>query len=291
MYDWYYFYHGFAALDWFRDFQYVEPRDFKPDDKIFICYNNLITKSRAYRLHLISNLIAQNLIRQGKVSMPLANAGVTWKHTIIDPEIPLDRRARVKIYKIFKNITDPLTIDCTEVNGTFSAKINFDDLTSVLWHVVTETVYFESKLHLTEKIFKPIIAGRPFILVAAPGNLRYLKSYGFKTFDAWIDESYDSITDHYDRIEAITEQISKLCALRPEQLVDMYQDMKHVLDHNRRHFYEEFRNIIVDELIDNFDHVLRQINHGREPGNHSRYHTRYELPPGQLEYTRALLKG
>jgi hypothetical protein len=34
------------------------------------------------------------------------------------------------------------------------------------------------------------------MLLAAPGNLAYLKSYGFKTFDSVIDESYDTIQDN-----------------------------------------------------------------------------------------------
>jgi hypothetical protein len=291
IFDWYYFYHGFAALDWFRDYQYVEPKSFMPQDKVFICYNHLTTKNRAYRLHLVSNLLDRGTIDYGKVSLSLENSGVNWLKTITDRSVPLDNRARVHIYKTLKKISDPLIIDTIDVNGTFSAKINFDELTSVLWHVVTETIYFEPKLHLTEKIFKPIVTGRPFILVAAPGNLKYLKKYGFKTFDHWIDESYDDILDHYDRIEAITNEIDRLCALSPSELVDMYSEMKSILDYNRNHFYNRFREIIVDEMIDNFDHVLCQINNGREPGNHSRYHIRFELPPGQLEHTRKLLKS
>ena len=37
-------------------------------------------------------------------------------------------------------------------------------------------------MHLTEKIFKPIVNKQPFMLLAAPDNLAYLKSYGFKTY-------------------------------------------------------------------------------------------------------------
>ena len=41
-YDWYYFYHGFAALDWYRDFQYVNPGSFNRFTKVFICLNHLV---------------------------------------------------------------------------------------------------------------------------------------------------------------------------------------------------------------------------------------------------------
>ena len=286
LYDWYYFYHGFAALDWYRDFQYFEPGSFNRFDKVFICYNHLTSKYRSYRLHLVSNLIEQDLVKSGSVS--LFHAG--WQETIEDPDNPLDNRARVKIYQTLKNVSRALTIDTDTPTGDMSAKVNFESLTSALFHVVTETVYFQDKLHLTEKVFKPIIAKRPFFLVAAPGNLAYLKSYGFRTFDRWIDESYDQETDHYIRIEKITFELAKLCAMSPALLKQMHQEMQEVLEYNFNHFYTTFKDLIVDELVDNFEHILCQINNGRQPGNHSRYHQRFDLPAGYLEEVKTRLK-
>jgi hypothetical protein len=286
LYDWYYFYHGFAALDWYRDFQYFEPQSFDRFDKVFICYNHLTSKYRSYRLHLVSNLIEQDLVQHGLVS--LFHTG--WQATIEDPDNPLDNRARVKIYKTLKNVADPLTIDTDTPTGTMSAQVNFKDLTRALFHVVTETVYFQDKLHLTEKVFKPIVARRPFFLVAAPGNLAYLKSYGFKTFDRWIDESYDLEQDHYIRIEKITAELARLCAMDKSALEQMHLEMQEVLEHNFNHFYGNFKDIIVDELVDNFEHILCQINNGRQPGNHSRYHRRFDLPAGYLDEVKKRLK-
>jgi len=286
LYDWYYFYHGFAALDWYRDFQYFEPQSFDRFDKVFICYNHLTSKYRSYRLHLVSNLIEQDLVQHGLVS--LFHTG--WKETIEDPENPLDNRARVKIYQTLKDITDPLIIDTDTPTGEMSAIVNFKDLTSALFHVVTETVYFQDKLHLTEKVFKPIVAKRPFFLVAAPGNLAYLKSYGFRTFDRWIDESYDQEQDHYIRIEKITAELARLCAMDKSALEQMYLEMQEVLEYNFNHFYTTFKDLIVDELVDNFEHILCRINNGRQPGNHSRYHQRFDLPTGYLDEVKKRLK-
>jgi hypothetical protein len=255
MYNWYYFFHGFAALDWYRDFQYIEPESFNRFDKVFICYNHLTSKLRSYRLHLVSNLIEQDLVRHGHVS--LFHKG--WQTTIQDPNTPLDNRARVKIYKTLKNIDKPLIIDTEEPNGSLSAVVSVTDLTSALFHVVTETVYFDTKLHLTEKVFKPIVSKRPFFLVSTPGSLAYLKSYGFRTFDRWIDESYDLEQDHYIRIEKITEEIARLCAMEPADLIMMHKEMQEVLEYNFNHFYTSFKNIIIDELVDNFKELLLQI--------------------------------
>ena len=285
-YSWYYFFHGFAALDWYRDFEYVNRNSFNQFDKVFICYNNLISNLRSYRLHLVSNLIDKDLIKYGAVSLQLKDHHGSWHDTVENPTTPLDNRARIKIYNTLKNVTSPLIIDTERPSGELSAKINLEDLTSALWHVVTETVYFFDKMHLTEKIFKPIVAKRPFILVGAPGNLAYLKSYGFKTFDQWIDESYDTETDHYIRIEKITDQIEKLCS---QDMTTMHKEMQSVLEYNYNHFYNEFRNIIVNELVDNFAGVLAQINNGRIPGNHSRHHTRYDLSQEYLSEVKKRL--
>jgi hypothetical protein len=289
-YDWYYFFHGFAALDWYRDFQYVNPSSFNRFNKVFICYNHLISKYRSYRLHLVSNLIEQDLLKYGHVSLALADSEGTWRKTIENPETPLDNRARVKIYHALKNINAPLTIDTDKPHGAMSANVSLDWLTDALFHVVTETVYFQPKLHLTEKVFKPIVARRPFFLVSTPGSLAYLKSYGFKTFDRWIDESYDQEPDHYVRIEKITFELAKLCAMSPALLKQMHTEMNEVLEYNFNHFYTTFKDMIVDELVDNFDHILCQINNGRQPNNHSRYHQRFELAPGYLQEVKKRLK-
>lgn len=277
LYDWYYFFHGFAALDWYRDFEYAHPTVFDNYQKVFICYNHLTSKLRSYRLHLVSNLINQDLVKHGHVSLFLKDAHGSWNETIRDSNNPLDYRAVPGIIKALAGRREPLTIDTSNPVGSMSANVDLDQLTSALWHVVTETIYYDPKLHLTEKIFKPIVAKRPFILVAAPGNLAYLKSYGFKTFDRWIDESYDQETDHYIRIEKITAEINRLCKLSSNELKQMHQEMQDVLEYNFNHFYKDFKSIIVNEMCDNFSSVLSRINHGRIPNNHSFYHQRYEL--------------
>ena len=285
-YDWYYFFHGFAALDWYKNFQYLNSRSFERFDKVFICYNHLTSNLRSYRLHLVSNLLEQNLIQHGYVSLFAGN----WEETIRDSENPLDNRARVKIYKQLKNTQLPLTVDTDAPDGTMSADVDINRLTRALFHVVTETVYFDNKLHLTEKVFKPIVSRRPFFLVASPGNLAYLKSYGFKTFDQWIDESYDSEPDHYTRIEKITAELARLCAMDKQALKQMHAEMQEILDYNFNHFYTTFKDLIVDELVDNFEHVLCQVNNGRQPGNHSRYHQRFELSKEYLQEVKTRLK-
>ena len=258
--DWYYFFHGFAALDWFGDLKYYPPvRNYS---RVFISFNNLYLKKRSYRLNLVARLLEKSLDQSGYISLPPQNLKENVKKELFSKDCLLSVESKKIVYNNLYTKTPKLIIDTEDHNGELSANGNLDTLTQALFHVVTETVYYDKKLHLTEKIFKPIASRRPFLLVAAPGNLAYLKSYGFKTFDRWIDESYDLETDPDKRISLIVQEIERLCQLPKAELDKMYQEMWPVLDYNFEWFYDGFKHRIVDELVDNFHKCLIQHNTG-----------------------------
>jgi len=260
--DWYYFFHGFAALDWYQDAQYFDQNiDW---DRPYITLNRLHTNDRSYRLNLVARLADQKLLDQGHVSLHLGHTEYgTWQQELTNPNTRLSVDA---CNMIAQHLDRPLTLDCETSTGSLSADFGhreFELWKSGLWHIVTETVFYHDKLHLTEKIFKPIVAQRPFMLAAAPGNLAYLKSYGFQTFDRWIDESYDTIADPDLRLQAIVDQTSRLCAMSDAELQQMHQEMQSVLEHNFRHMWTTFRHHIVNELVNNFERSVKLWNHSR----------------------------
>lgn len=263
--DWYYFFHGFAALDWFRDSQYFE-QDINWS-RPYISLNRLHVADRSYRLNLVARLVKEDLIKLGYVSLHLGHAEHgSWRHELADSnsKLSLDAKGLIGQY-----INEALILDTDSSTGDISAALGhqeFELWKSGLWHLVTETVFYYNKLHLTEKIFKPIVAQRPFMLAAAPGNLRYLKSYGFKTFDRWIDESYDDIQDNDLRLQAIVNQTKKLCSMSNSDLQQMHQDMQPVLRFNFNHLWTDFKEQIVNELVDNFERSVRLWNNGRVDG-------------------------
>jgi hypothetical protein len=67
------------------------------------------------------------------------------------------------------------------------------------YSVVAETNYDNNYIFNTEKIVKPILARRLFLVVSGQHYLRNLRSLGFKTFDGIIDETYDTIADFEQR--------------------------------------------------------------------------------------------
>jgi hypothetical protein len=124
-------------------------------------------------------------------------------------------------------------------------------------NLVTETVFYENRVHLTEKIFKPIVAKMPFLLLAGAGNLAYLRRYGFKTFGDYWDEGYDSIQNNADRFAAVVDALQQLCKRPHHELVSMKRDMAHVLEHNYTHFFKTMRPIVVNELTNNLESALK----------------------------------
>jgi hypothetical protein len=268
----YYFFHGFAALDWYRGYYALnyDKTVVKPYKYGFISMNRIITNDRSYRIYFVSLLKAQGLLDHGLVSFNVVDHTFDdWRDETADPNSKLTEQAKQHAETHLVNI-DRLVIDNYQLPGSASANIPRNIDTHVLnthvnvdafWHIVTETVFYYPKLHLTEKIFKPIVSKQPFMLLAAPGNLAYLKSYGFKTFDSVIDESYDAIEDNDLRTEAVVKQLQWYCNLSDSEKTDVMRRIEPIVLHNFHHFYSEFRHIIVKELLDNTKTLFRQLDY------------------------------
>jgi hypothetical protein len=256
----YYFFHGFAALDWYRGFYALNYnkqviQDYTYD---YITFNRLVSNDRSYRCYFVSQLAAEMLLEHGQVSFGLATEQANWQEEIADPNTKLSAKA-IEHIKLHLPST-PLIIDKEHVLGSASADIPRCANDS-FWHIVTETVFYYNKLHLTEKIFKPIVMKQPFMLVAAPGNLAYLKSYGFKTFEGIIDESYDLIQDNDQRIEAVVAQLAWYCSLSAEEKQRVIEAIAPIVEYNFHHFYGEFKHIITRELLDNTKTLFKEIGY------------------------------
>jgi hypothetical protein len=268
----YYFFHGFAALDWYRGhyaLNYNKPvvKEYKHD---FISFNRIINNDRSYRIYFVSKLKELELLKHGQVSFNVTdNLFDDWQDEVADPISKLSVDARQHIEQYLTGISK-LVIDHPELPGSASADIPRGN--NAFWHIVTETVFYYNKLHLTEKIFKPIASKQPFMLLAAPGNLAYLKSYGFRTFDSVIDESYDLIQDNDLRIEAVVKQLHWYCNLTPGEKTDVIQQLHPIIEYNFHHFYGEFRHIITRELLDNTKTLFCEIDYDDSHINYTNIH-------------------
>ena len=274
--DWYYFYHGFAALNWYRDAEHLS-QDHQIKDA-FLSLNHVFDQ-RAYRLALVARLLDRNIAHRGSISFHATTSEVQAE--LRDPNSCLSKVSRSVIERNMSGLSDlPWRLDDVPVNGDLSARFGHQEYQlwqNSLMHIVNETVFYQPKLHLTEKVFKPIVAQRPFVLAAAPGNLAYLRGYGFRTFSDWIDEGYDNIQCPDKRLDAIADEVCRFANMDINELRRIHHDMSAVLTYNKRHFFGHFREIIVEELVDNFAQCIRVWNNNRADGRERPWHPDLDL--------------
>ncbi len=265
--DCYYFYHALAAIDWFRGFKYcseIIPIKERQIKKKFISYNRITGNSRFYRALFVSALSKKNLLDESYVSFskecPVhGNIGTSILHVV--KENNLDENFVFDELKHIATLPN-LRIDSSELKPIENSSFTINDIQKPIEsfvNVVTETCFWETKKHLTEKIFKPIVLKQPFILLGCANNLSYLKQYGFKTFNRWWDESYDHCQDPIQRINMVVDILEKISKLSNRQLHNMLIDMEEILEYNFNHFYsQKFVDLIWKELTINLDSAIVQ---------------------------------
>lgn len=102
----------------------------------------------------------------------------------------------------------------------------------VFCDVVNETRYAQPTANYSEKVYNAIFYKKPFILVAPPKTLQYMREEGFQTFSDFWDESYDDITNHEQRLIALFSLIDSINKKPIAELQNMYNNMIPILNHN-----------------------------------------------------------
>ena len=120
--------------------------------------------------------------------------------------------------------------------------------------LVTETVFTYPHSFRTEKIWKPIAMGHPWIAVANAGYYRDLRNLGFQTYQHVLDESFDSIDNDQQRIERIAEIVEDLCQ---QDLTKFLKECYTVSKYNQQHL-AHMRLQVRKEFPDRFSQF---INH------------------------------
>lgn len=110
-----------------------------------------------------------------------------------------------------------------------------DFFSRALVYVISETVGDYPYPYLTEKTWKAILHQRPFMIVGAKNSLAQLKEFGFRTFDRWWNESYDSAESISDRISGVVSELIKLHQLTVEEWSALEEAMRPVLEYNADH--------------------------------------------------------
>lgn len=251
--------------------------------KMFMCLN---WTSRPHRHLTVAWLMYRNLIQYGNVTTPSDNLFEynskvdfdTFKHNI---KAHLDKGSILKDdeLEIFKTrINDfqelyPLMIDdrrkyksvdesfyTDDPNDTIAdriyraeikAEITTARLNSLI-EIVTET-YTDGTIQFSEKTFWPIVTGIPFIHIHSKHSLKKLKELGYRTYNPYINESYDNEDDLETRIQMVTGEIERLNEMRrndPGKFYMYYTDMLAIARFNKSVF-------LKTNYIENMDNFIK----------------------------------
>jgi hypothetical protein len=119
-------------------------------------------------------------------------------------------------------------------------------------HLVTESDYLPWSDRFTEKLLKPVVAGRPFLAFGPPGVLRTFRSVGFRTFAGIFDESYDEVADPDERLARMMQTLRDLLQ-RP--YLDILRECTEICTYNK----EFLRFGLEDTLVGMFHRRLAEI--------------------------------
>lgn len=246
----YWWSHAVIARDWFR-YAEVDPDLAKTTlpQKTFLIYNRAWSGLREYRLKFTELILNNSLQDHCKLNFNPFDNNQHW----------LDHKFANPVLKTNRCDLDQWLTPSTAYSSA-SADYVSEDYNQTQFEVVLETVFDDTKWHLTEKTLRPIACGQPFILVGTPGSLEYLRRYGFKTFGEFFDESYDQIQDPVQRLEAVIKLMQQLSKLSTAEQKNLHAQLHTVCNFNKQRFFsKEFFDHVVGEFKTNVHHGLAKI--------------------------------
>jgi hypothetical protein len=213
-------------------------------NKKFICFNRSVDKE--HRLSLLNEYLTGNY-SDSYFSFLLKVEGYSHVYTL-DGSTP-----KIDINYFNKHI--PIELDTQKISDKSDFRVN-DAFKKELFldsciNLVTESSFELNELFISEKILKPIINYQPFIVFSSYGYLKHLKTYGFKTFSDFWDESYDDIENPNRRFFALLKLVRSLNDKSIDELNELYKNVKHICIYNRQ---------LWDNLkIDTLEKILKNI--------------------------------
>jgi len=244
----YWWSHAVIAADWFR-YAPVDPKltvNFDHVQRDFLIYNRAWSGTREYRLTFMHDLSQRQLQSHCQTSFAEWDNGDHYlDHEFTNTGLAVDLSGLAQYFPA--NTHD----------SNASADYNNNDYHVTAIEIVLETLFDDSRLHLTEKTLRPIACGRPFMLMATHGSLQYLRDYGFRTFDGLIDETYDTITDPRERSQAVVAEMSRISALSKTEKLSLWQQLYEIAAYNQRLFFSDtWQQSIHQEFTTNLSRAI-----------------------------------
>ena len=203
----YWWAHAPIAIDWYRFARY-DTRLKRQRENIkanFLVYARATTGKRAYRKIFLKHISQIDSIQLGSI--------------------------KTRGDGLYHNNSD--TID-SESSATYDAY----DFAHTNCSIILETVY-DQRIHLTEKTLRPLACGHPFLILNGPGALETIRSYGFKTFHPFINETYDQEQDADKRMQMVIDEMQRINDSSTKYQQYIWDNCNHIAEYNKRLFFHD----------------------------------------------------
>jgi hypothetical protein len=191
--------------------------------KLFTCYNN---RPADYRTYIIDQLAKYDLLDSGIV---------TYRHLL--EVLPTEEEGYDPLIEFTYYKGKPRLVDEEDFilhQGYVPNDLPRSYLNGLV-DLVTETTVNPGEFFLSEKTNKPLMAQKPFLVLAPAGFHMWLKeTYNIEQYTEIFDYSFDSCIDFKDRANGIVNNLVQLHKLysSPEDYKQVLKILKPKLEHN-----------------------------------------------------------
>jgi len=207
-------------------------------------YMSLNRRPWQHRILLTTLLERSKIIKAGAVSMPkeFSEPEVIWKPEDFDIQhqwMLLKNRFNGRIDSLEPNFQSlysqlPLIADTDDFGINYALNLNEEFYAKHPINVVSETLFFSAATFLSEKIWKPMLLGQIFLVIASPFYLQSLRNLGFRTFSPWINEEYDLMLDPIERSLALVKTLKGIVNLSDLEFQKLLEKCRPALEHNKQ---------------------------------------------------------
>ena len=143
--------------------------------------------------------------------------------------------------KVFTYMTEhtPFIADTTDFETNYAIQLNKDLHLESYFSVVSETFqknWDGSSMFFSEKTFKPILLGMPFLIYGQQGCNQFLRKMGYRLYNDLFDYSFDQISDEYERADAVYNEVERVCLMLDKMSIkerlDWAFECEKILRHN-----------------------------------------------------------
>lgn len=249
-------------VDYYDNTSVMETQSFINTDirsKKFLCLNR---QERLHRFKVVEFLLEQNLITHGFVSCQSSLDFNNFpKKRYLDQDLRGYELSEILIKSLPLNIDMDGTVQNHPIFSHNMPKLDIHHYDSY-FSIITERDFYNTEYQgFTEKVLKSILYCQPFIVVGLPNTLQLLKDCGFKTFDSFIDETYDTVEDNDLRMKLVLSEIHRLANLDYAELDKIYHSMVDIFEHNFNNYKLICEPSVLQNHIDKYiDIILGEYN-------------------------------